>query len=444
LNFTTIGEKVKRYRKDRGFSQDELADGICSRQTISLLENGIHVPSADILTKISERLGIPLAEIVKTREQSLNEKLQVDILKAYVSASEYAPAMELISELETRKDLPDFLRREVLLCKAECLLRTGEAEQAISLLETFQKQLEIARDPDDYTTASVYLKMGTAYYFLSDLLNAYTYYMRACQIAERLPSQDILTAHIFYNLGNVCRQINLDEQAVMYLTKAKVIYESYSSPKNLAHSLFALGIAYKNLNLLEQAETYLLQAQALYEAENITTLAQVAKQGYVFGVLAKKDRDQALQELLKSIPEIESAGDLYQLAYTYARISSLYTDLARLDDAETYIEKAVGIVEGNVPKVPTEYPFVKDPRIAFVYQVKAKYLYCSGEYEKCVSPAYKSAEMFGKMGLKSDAVESYTLSVEALEKQGRIEEALSISKELTELLKPHQSLSLTI
>ncbi|MGZ4112990.1 MAG: helix-turn-helix domain-containing protein, partial [Tumebacillaceae bacterium] len=44
--YAKIGQRVKSFRKERGFSQDELAEGICSRQTISLLENGQHFPSA--------------------------------------------------------------------------------------------------------------------------------------------------------------------------------------------------------------------------------------------------------------------------------------------------------------------------------------------------------------------------------------------------------------
>jgi transcriptional regulator with XRE-family HTH domain len=60
-----VGDKVRDLRKERGWSQQELADraGI-SMQTVSNLETGRHVPGIATLSKIAGALGVGLGELL--------------------------------------------------------------------------------------------------------------------------------------------------------------------------------------------------------------------------------------------------------------------------------------------------------------------------------------------------------------------------------------------
>ena len=60
-----VGDKVRDLRKERGWSQQELADqaGI-SMQTVSNLETGRHVPGIATLSKIAGALGVPLSDLL--------------------------------------------------------------------------------------------------------------------------------------------------------------------------------------------------------------------------------------------------------------------------------------------------------------------------------------------------------------------------------------------
>lgn len=55
-----LGDKLKQIRKARGMSQAELAKGICTQATISLIEKKEQVPSTKILLEICKRLEITL------------------------------------------------------------------------------------------------------------------------------------------------------------------------------------------------------------------------------------------------------------------------------------------------------------------------------------------------------------------------------------------------
>ncbi|AVK60790.1 XRE family transcriptional regulator [Lactobacillus sp. CBA3605] len=66
-----LGEKVRQFRKRKGMSQKELAEGICTQATISLIEKKSKIPSMKIMMKICNRLGIRLSEVIIENDDQL-------------------------------------------------------------------------------------------------------------------------------------------------------------------------------------------------------------------------------------------------------------------------------------------------------------------------------------------------------------------------------------
>lgn len=50
-------------RKEKGYSQKELAQGICTQATLSRLENNGQIPTLKILIQLCNRLELPLGEL---------------------------------------------------------------------------------------------------------------------------------------------------------------------------------------------------------------------------------------------------------------------------------------------------------------------------------------------------------------------------------------------
>ncbi|MCR1900675.1 helix-turn-helix domain-containing protein [Ligilactobacillus apodemi] len=63
-----ISELIKEYRKKRGLTQQELAEGICTQAIISKIEKGITNPSVDIFSALCQRLAIPSERILQFLE----------------------------------------------------------------------------------------------------------------------------------------------------------------------------------------------------------------------------------------------------------------------------------------------------------------------------------------------------------------------------------------
>jgi len=58
-----LGERIREFRKDKGFTQEQLAEMIgVEPRHISRIEGGYNSPSIERLAKISEALDVPIKE----------------------------------------------------------------------------------------------------------------------------------------------------------------------------------------------------------------------------------------------------------------------------------------------------------------------------------------------------------------------------------------------
>lgn len=59
----SLGDTLRELRKQKGLSQEDLAEGICSPVSISRIENGNQIPSQPVLEALLEKLGTGLYQI---------------------------------------------------------------------------------------------------------------------------------------------------------------------------------------------------------------------------------------------------------------------------------------------------------------------------------------------------------------------------------------------
>lgn len=130
----TIGEIIRHYRKERGLSQEELAEGICDRKYLSHIENNKHIPTLDIINQLSNRLGVNLYDsyALMLRNHDIDTHKKIEQIQPYLSGKTSEKIIELVNEY---KELPGFQNGEPLQCLkyatslyyANCLEKTEEA-----------------------------------------------------------------------------------------------------------------------------------------------------------------------------------------------------------------------------------------------------------------------------------------------------------------------------
>ena len=82
----TLGEKIRKARKEKKITQESLACGQITRNMLSAIESGKASPSLQTLTYISNKLSLPISYLVSESDDLLfyekNEKIHT-ILKLY-------------------------------------------------------------------------------------------------------------------------------------------------------------------------------------------------------------------------------------------------------------------------------------------------------------------------------------------------------------------------
>ena len=87
-----FGENLKILRKEKGFSQEQLATRLnVVRQTISKWEKGISVPDAELLIQLAEVLDVEVSDLLGKKIEIAEGQNEKDIL-----ASELAKLNELL------------------------------------------------------------------------------------------------------------------------------------------------------------------------------------------------------------------------------------------------------------------------------------------------------------------------------------------------------------
>lgn len=81
MNNMFFGNKLKKEREKRGWSQDYLAEKIyVSRQSVSKWETGKNYPSIEVIINLSDLFGITIDELLRSDEE-LKEKVIRDSKK---------------------------------------------------------------------------------------------------------------------------------------------------------------------------------------------------------------------------------------------------------------------------------------------------------------------------------------------------------------------------
>lgn len=96
-----LGENFKRIRKSKGFTQADLAHGICTQATVSLVERRNQVPSTKILMQLCQRLEVSVDKIIVQEEDQLHVLMRK--LQDLANDDEFEQAHHIIQQIHSNE-----------------------------------------------------------------------------------------------------------------------------------------------------------------------------------------------------------------------------------------------------------------------------------------------------------------------------------------------------
>ena len=160
-SFIKIGDIIKHYRIEKGLSQDELAENICSRKYISQLETHQNIPTLFIINALSAKLGVNLYDSYAVMLQHHDIETHKKIV-GLNKALEEADFNKISSLVQAYQSLPEFQQGEPMQ-----FLKYGECVYLSNVMLEYSKAIALAKSA--FPSNPVFSTQATQPTYLSNI-----------------------------------------------------------------------------------------------------------------------------------------------------------------------------------------------------------------------------------------------------------------------------------
>lgn len=297
-----LGSIIRNRREELGFSQEDLADGICSVPTLSRIENGERMPTKNHFEMLMQRLGYSAMSLdyFTDKQDFLIHELKFKIRESYV-AKDYVTAHLNLDQLKDVINNPSKIEEQFVLLY-DTLLNQQQYD-AMQIMDRFETALLLTQPKYRSTSFRVlsyeeiillnnvalcYAKSGDFNRAISIWFAIKEYYDRhVISTEEALRTQPM----VLYNLSKCLGQLNRFDECIEICNIGIRIARNSGRCTQLGKMLFNHGWALISRNHkgdCELAKQSIIQA---YQFEMIMGNEQIAEsiQSYYRSVYSTAD-----------------------------------------------------------------------------------------------------------------------------------------------------------
>lgn len=254
------GEKIKQVRKKKNMSQKELAEGITTQATISLLERNNIEPSGTVLGLLLNKLELQLEDVLLNEDSNVNISDQLKQAEIYCMKYEYHHAKQILNDI--RDFITENFRTRFLFLETKTKMwLENNFDDAI-----FGYNMIIQENKNDIYTALALCELGGVYAKKNLPDNACYYFKKVENMLHDLPLErtPFWSLFIYDNLSKFYSNI-LDNDKCLSILKTA---EEFAKNLNVVffldqiYFLFATTIRDINGGWNESSLHYLLQSYA--------------------------------------------------------------------------------------------------------------------------------------------------------------------------------------
>lgn len=342
MEILTLGEKIKKRRKELNMTLKNLGGDRVTPGQISLVESGKSKPSMELLQYLAQKLDVSVDYLFETEEKQA-EKLcdyYSKISNASILACNYEQAQGAVSQgmgyanqynLQYYKGLDELYNGKI-----QYGLKNYEEAQAhfIAANEVFFK-LEKYRD-----IVETYIGLGMVSYKLLYFNSSLNYYKQAEKVlTDRKILDDGLLTRIYFDISLCYSRLNMYSNTIDYSLLAMNKFKERDDKFQYGQTLLMLSISYNSLNKFDEALMYADMAIKVFkELDDLTFIAKMeTNMGIILADIGEID-DSFTH--LKNSYRIKLDTRDKTIAYTMLRIADNYIKTNEVDKAEDMINQA--------------------------------------------------------------------------------------------------------
>ena len=349
MEILTLGEKIKRRRKELEMTLKDLAGDRITPGQISLVESGRSNPSMDLLEYLANALQTSVEYLMES-EETQAEKICVyyeQMAETYILNQDYISAEKYIEnalyyaekyDLEYRKAKNLFLRANICKAKNELVLaqqlylsanvifiKRNNFEQVIN---TFLNLGKITLSLKAYHSATSYLKQAEKVYLDNNIGN------------------DSLLGEIYYEMAESYFKIDGIKKAIDYTFLAKQKFEQVQHREEYGKALLLLSQEYNKkgdlVNAIKYSKKTLEVYRELEEEKNISAIENnLGKLFFEFDNIEEAFRHYNVAK------EIRMRNNDTNVIETLINICEGYIKIKEIDKCEEVLEEIKTLIDGT-------------------------------------------------------------------------------------------------
>lgn len=357
MEILSLGEKIKRKRKELNMTLKDLAADRITPGQISLVESGKSNPSMDLLEYLAENLQTSVEYLMES-EESQAEKICIFYEKtaeSYVLSGDYISAEKHIENalyyaekfgLEYRKAKNLYIRANIAMENGELALAQQIYLSANVIFIKHNKYEEVT---------NTFLNLGKITLKLKAYHSATSYLRQAEKVyLDNEIGNDLLLGEIYYQMAEGYFNIDNISKAMNYSFLAKEKFEQVYDEERYAKTLLGISEKYSENGDLTNAIKYSKKALEVYRELNRGN--HIA---YIENNLGKLFYE--FENFEESFKHLERAKDLRMrnrdksLVETLFNICENYIKIKNMEKCEMTLKEINLVIDENITENVIEY-----------------------------------------------------------------------------------------
>ncbi len=361
MEILSLGEKIKRTRKELNMTLKDLAGDRITPGQISLVESGKSNPSMDLLEYLAEALNTSIEYLMES-EESQAEKVCCyfeNMAESYIIGESLNNAEQYIEKalyyaekynLEYRKAKNLYLRGVVYMKKEET-----------ALAQQFFLSANVIFIKNNYheETVNTFLNLGKITLDLKAYHSSCSYFQQAEKVySDNDIGNDFLLGEIYYYIAYTYFKLENSDKAMDYSFLAKEKFRQLDDKKEYAKALLLLSEQYSKQGDLNNAIKYSKKTLDVYkEIEDGQLIAEIENNlGKLFYEF--ENLEESFIHLNKA-KEIRIRNKDKKLVNTLINICENFIKLKDIEKAKLTLNEIIQAIDDGSDKALIQYYLLK-------------------------------------------------------------------------------------